>query len=287
MIVVTGATGKLGTLAIEALLAKKVPANQIVAAVRSPEKASALAARGVQVRLADYRKPETLDAAFAGAEKVLLVSSNDVGSRFPQHVAVVDAAKKAGVKLLAYTSILHADTSKLRLAEDHKNTEKKIKDSGIPYVFLRNGWYIENVTDSLGGVFASGAFIGASGSGKIAGATRADFAAAAAAVLTEPGHENKAYELAGDAAYSMSDLAAEVSKQSGKTLPYNDLPPAQLTEIYAGFGLPRSFAEILVDADLKAAEGELDDTSHALSRLIGRPTTPLADAVKTAVAAQA
>lgn len=286
MIVVTGATGKLGTLAVEALLAKKVPATQIVAAVRNLDKAAALRALGVEVRLGDYTKPETLATALAGAEKVLLVSSNEVGSRVPHHLAVVEAAKKAGVKLIAYTSILHADTSKLLLAADHQKTEQAIKDSGIPYVFLRNGWYIENVTDTLGGVFASGAFIGASGNGKIAGATRADFAAAAAAVLTGSGHENKAYELAGDAAYSMSDLAAEVSKQSGKQLPYNDLPPAQLAEIYGGFGLPKSFVDVLVDADLKAREGELDDGSHALSRLIGRPTTPLADAVQRAVSAQ-
>ena len=206
MIVVTGATGKLGSLVVEALL-EKVPAKEIAVAVRNPQKAAAFAARGVEVRTADYAKPETLAAAFAGAEKLLLISSSEVGQRAPQHLAVIAAAKKAGVKFIAYTSILHADTSKMVLAAEHKATEAALRDSGVPYAILRNGWYSENYTEHLAAALAQGALIGSAGQGRIAAATRADYAAAAVAVLTGHGHENKVYELAGDAPFTMSDLA--------------------------------------------------------------------------------
>ena len=281
MIIVTAATGKLGAHVVEQLLAKKT-GEEVVAAVRDPAKATQL---GVPVRHADYGKPETLEAAFRGADKLLLISSNDVGHRLAHHENAIAAAKKAGVKLIVYTSILHCETSPLLLAHDHQATEKAIKASGLPYVFLRNGWYIENQTDSLGASISAGAFIGCSGNGKIAAATRADFAAAAVAVLTTPGHENKIYELAGDAAYSAADLAAEVSKQTGKTLPYNDLPVAQYSEILQSFGLPKGFADVLADADANVAKGALEDSSGDLHRLIGRATTPMPVVVKQALAA--
>ena len=281
MILVTGATGKLGRLIIEALL-EKVPASQVVAAVRNPEKAAGLAARGVQVRKADYSQPETLGPAFAGVEKVLLISSNEVGQRLAQHTAVVEAARKAGVRLLAYTSILHADRSRLALAAEHKATEELIRASGLPYVFLRNGWYTENYTENLGPALTHGALVGSAGEGRIAAATRADYAAAAAAVLTGSGHENKVYELAGDNAFTMAELAAEVSRKAGRTIAYNNLAPEQYQGVLEGAGVPKPFAAVLADSDVGASRGDLNDSSGDLRRLIGRPTTPLADAVAVA-----
>ncbi|WPB77214.1 SDR family oxidoreductase [Archangium violaceum] len=282
MILVTGATGKLGRLVLEKLL-EKVPANQVIAAVRNPEKAAELRARGVQVRKADYSQPETLGAAFAGVEKVLLISSNEVGQRAAQHQAVVEAARKAGVKLLAYTSILHADRSRLALAAEHKATEEIIRASGVPYVLLRNGWYTENYTENLGPALAHGAILGSAGEGQVAAATRADYAAAAVAVLTGSGHENKVYELAGDTAFTMTELAAEVSRKAGKTIVYKDLPPEQYKGVLEGAGVPGPFAGILADSDVGASRGELNGASGDLRRLIGRPTTALADAVAVAL----
>ena len=283
MILVTGATGKLGRLVLEKLL-EKVPANQVIAAVRSPEKAAELRARGVQVRKADYSQPQTLGAAFAGVEKVLLISSNEVGQRAAQHQAVVEAARKAGVKLLAYTSILHADRSRLALAAEHKATEELIRASGVPYVLLRNGWYTENYTENLGPALAHGAILGSAGEGQVAAATRADYAAAAVAVLTGSGHENKVYELAGDTAFTMTELAAEVSRKAGKTIVYKDLPPEQYQGVLEGAGVPGLFAGILADSDVGASRGELNGASGDLRRLIGHATTPLADAVAVALA---
>ncbi|WNG53356.1 SDR family oxidoreductase [Archangium gephyra] len=282
MILVTGATGKLGRLVLEKLL-EKVPANQVIAAVRNPEKAAELRARGVQVRKADYSQPETLGTAFAGVEKVLLISSNEVGQRAAQHQSVVEAARKAGVKLLAYTSILHADRSGLALAAEHKATEELIRASGVPYVLLRNGWYTENYTENLGPALAHGAILGSAGEGQVAAATRADYAAAAVAVLTGSGHENKVYELAGDTAFTMTELAAEVSRKAGKTIVYKDLPPEQYKGVLEGAGVPGPFAGILADSDVGASRGELNGASGDLRRLIGHATTPLADAVAVAL----
>ncbi|QQR42485.1 SDR family oxidoreductase [Myxococcus xanthus] len=282
MILVTAATGKLGRLVVAGLL-EKVPAKDIAIAVRDPSKASDLAAKGVQVRQADYSKPETLGPALAGADKVLLISSSEVGQRAAQHQAVVDAAKKAGVRLLAYTSILHADTSGLVLAGEHKATEEAIRASSIPFVFLRNGWYTENYTENLAPALAHGALIGSSGQGRSAAATRADYAAAAVAVLTGTGHENKIYELAGDTAFTAAELAAEVSRQAGTTVVYKDLSQADHAGALISVGVPAPFAELLADSDAGVARGELNDSSGDLRRLIGRPTTPLADAVAAAV----
>jgi NAD(P)H dehydrogenase (quinone) len=281
MIAVTGATGELGSLVIETLL-HSVPPSQIVAAVRTPSKAHALAAKGVQVREADYSRPETLDSAFTGVTHLLLISSNQVGQREAQHKAVIDAAKAAGVTLLAYTSLLRADTSTLLLAAEHLSTERYLQATGIPFVLLRNGWYFENQTAGIAPALQQGAFIGASKDGRFAAASRADYAAAAAVVLSTTGHKNKVYELAGDTPYTRAEFAAEVGDQTRKTIPYHDLPEAELEKILATF-LPPELARILADADAKAAAGALDDHTHTLSSLIGRPTTSLKDAVAAAL----
>ena len=283
MIAVTGATGKLGRQVVAGLL-EKVPASEIVAAVRTPDKAADLAALGVQVREADYTKPETWASALVGADKVLLISGNDIGAdRVTQHQAVTDAAKDAGVMLLAYTSILHADTTPLKLAETHKKTEKNIRASGLPFVFLRNGWYFENQTAALAPAIQHGAILGTAGDGRFASAAIADYAAAAVAVLTQPGQENKVYELAGDAPYTMTEMAAEVTKHTGKQVVYTNLPPDGYQSALVSFGIPAFLAGYLVDAEEGAAKGELDDTSGQLHALIGRPTTTLAEAVAAAL----
>jgi NAD(P)H dehydrogenase (quinone) len=284
MIAITGATGQLGRLVIQNLL-NTVPASQIVAAVRSPEKAADLAALGVQVRQADYAQPATLEAAFQGVDKLLLISSSEVGQRAPQHAAVIAAAQKAGVKLLAYTSILRADSSPLGLAAEHKETEALLRASGLPHVLLRNGWYIENHTASVGAAVQYGAVMGSAKDGRIASAARADYAAAAAAVLTQEGQAGRVYELAGDTAYTLTELAAEIAQQSGKPVVYNDLPEADYKAALMQVGLPEGFAALLADSDVGASKGGLFDDGHQLSRLIGRPTTPLADVVKAALVA--
>ena len=281
MIVVTGATGQLGRLVIASLL-KTTPADQLVAAVRTPASAADLAALGVHVRLADYTRPETLAAAFAGVDRLLLISGNDLGKRLPQHQAVIAAAKAAGVTRLAYTSLLRADTSTLSLAAEHKATEEAITASGLPHVFLRNGWYLENQTASLGAALQHGAILGAAGDGLFAAASRQDYAEAAAAVLTAA-NPQPVYELAGDVPYTLAQLAAEVAAQSGKPVVYNNLPPEAYAAALIGFGLPAPIAEMLADSDAQAARGELTSNSADLRTLIGHPTTTLADAVKAAL----
>lgn len=282
MIVVTGATGQLGRLIIAALL-KTVPANRIVAAVRSPEKAADLAARGVQVRRADYTDGASLDAAFQGATRVLLISSNELGDRLPQHRAVIDAARRAGVQLLAYTSVLRASTSTLGLAAEHHHTEQAIRESGVPAAILRNGWYTENYAMGLPKAAANGAFYGSAGEGRIASAARRDYAEAAAAVLAGEGHAGKTYELAGDASYSLAELAAETARQSGKPVQYRDIPEADYKAALLGFGLPAALASLLADSDAQAARGALFDDGRQLSALIGRPTTPWTESVREAL----
>lgn len=277
---VTGATGQLGRLVIESLKSK-VSAETIVALVRNPEKALDL---GVEARTFDYTKAETLAASLQGVDKLLLISGNELGQRLPQHVAVIEAAKQAGVKHIFYTSILHADSSPLSLAVEHAATEKAIKESGLTYTILRNGWYTENYTGSVKGAIGAGAFIGNAGDGKIASAARVDYAEAAAVVLVGAGHEGKTYELAGDEAYTLTELAAEISKQSGKTIPYSNLTEAAYAGILKGFGLPDGLAEMLADSDTGASKGGLFDDSKVLSKLIGRPTTALARVVADALA---
>jgi len=282
MIIVTGASGQLGRLVIEALL-KKLPAGEIAAAVRNPEKLADLAARGVQIRQADYDQPANLAAAFKGADKLLLISASEVGRRVPQHRAVIEAAKAAGVGLLAYTSILHADTSPLPLAAEHKETESLIGASGLPAVILRNSWYTENYLAGIPAALQYGVLLGSAGVGRIASAARADYAEAAAAALTQDNQAGRIYELAGDEAYTLGELASEIARQSGKAVAYQDLPEDEFKAALLAAGLPEGLATLLAESDIGAAKGGLFDDSHQLSKLIGRPTTPLADLVKRAL----
>jgi len=278
-IAVTGSTGHLGQLVI-ADLKKRVSTGDIVALARTPEKAAGF---GVEVREFDYSKPENLPAALKGIDHLLLISSSEIGQRETHHRNVIEAAKKAGVKWIVYTSLLHADTSTLNLAGEHLATEKALKESGIDYTLLRNGWYTENYTGSISGALAAGAFVGSAGEGKISSAARIDFAEAAAVVVTDKSHKGKVYELAGDESYTLSDLAAEISSQTGKNIPYNNLPEAEYAKVLKNVGLPDMYADAIASWDIGASKGDLFDDSHQLSKLIGRKTTPMAESVKAAL----
>ncbi len=278
-IAITGATGQLGRLVIEGLRTT-LPADQLIALARTPAKAAHL---GVPVRAADYDRPDTLDQALTGIHTLLMISGSEVGRRVPQHRNVIDAARRAGVRHIVYTSLLHADRSTLSLAPEHLETEALLKASGLAVTLLRNGWYTENYTASARQALAHGALIGSAGAGRIASAARADYAAAAVAVLTSTGHEGKTYELAGDAAWTLAELAAEISRQSGKDIPYRDLPTADYTAALVAAGVPVPWAQALPALDVEAAKGALFDDGHALSRLIGRPTTPLRVSVTSAL----
>ncbi|PPU77145.1 NAD(P)H-binding protein [Xanthomonas cucurbitae] len=281
LILVTGASGQLGALVVDALL-ERVPASRIVATARDTASLAGFAKRDITVRQADYANPHSLDQAFAGVGRVLLVSSNAVGARVPQHRHVIEAAKRAGVELLAYTSILHADTSTLSLAEEHVATEALLRDSGVPHVLLRNGWYTENYTGSIAAEVEHGGAMGSSGDGRISAATRADYAAAAAAVLASDAPQaGQVYELAGDTAFTMAEYAAEVARQSGKPVAYHDLAEADYAAALVQVGLPAGFAQALAQCSASSRGGSLFDDSRTLSRLIGRPTTPLREAVAT------
>ncbi|MDQ7809324.1 SDR family oxidoreductase [Amycolatopsis sp. A133] len=274
MIVVTGATGHLGKLVVEGLL-EKLPADQVVAAVRTPEKAAGLAERGVEVRRADYTDPESLVTALKGADKVLLVSSSEVGRRAAQHQAVIEAAKEAGVRHLVYTSAPQATTSKLVLAPEHKATEELIEASGLAATILRNNWYNENYADTIKQAAATGSFVGSAGAGRVASATRADYAAAAVAVLTGEGHEGKIYELAGDVTWTNADLAAEIGKATGREITYIDLPADEHAKVLTQAGLPEPLVGFLVAIDGDIKDGLLAETTGDLRTLIGRPSTPI------------
>lgn len=280
-IVVTGATGKLGRHVVEQLL-EKVPADQVTAVVRTPEKAADLAGRGVRLAVADYNTPETFDGLFAAGDKVLLISGNEFDKgRVGQHQVVIDAAKAAGVALLAYTSAPGSLTA--ALADDHRATEEALLASGLPYVLLRNGWYHENYTENLAPVLEHDAVVAAAGAGRVSSASRADYAAAAVAVLTGEGHENRTYELGGDHAWSFAEYAAELSRQTGREIVYNAVTPEVLTGILTGAGLPEPLAAVFAGVDVSIEKGELEVTTGDLSRLAGRPTTPLAEAIATAL----
>lgn len=275
-IAITGATGQLGHLAIEKLKERTEKEN-LIALVRNTEKAKDL---GIEARLFDYAKPELLADSLKGVDYLFLISSSEVGQRETQHKNVINAAKDAGVKWIVYTSLLHASTSEMALAPEHVATEKALQESGITYTILRNGWYTENYAGSIPGSIQAGAFIGSAENGKISSATREDYAEAAANVLTTEGHENKIYELAGDIAYTLADLAAEVSKQIGKEIPYVNLSEADFTAALVKIGLPEGFAQILADSDAKAAHGALFSDDKTLSKLLDRPTTLLEEVVK-------
>lgn len=284
MIALTAATGQLGSLVIEQLLTK-VPATQITAVVRNPAKAAPLATRGITVRAADYDDPVALQRAFAGVDQLLLISGMEFGKRLAQHTNVINAAKRAGVKLIVYTSLLRADTSPLNLGPEHADTEKVLKASGVPFVILRNGWYHENYTASVPSALAHNALVGSAGNGRIASASRADYAAAAVAALTGGATSGQTYELAGDTAYTLAEFAAELSRQAKKPIPYVNLPEAEYAGILLKAGLPPPLAHGLASWDTGASQGALFDDGRVLSRLIGRPTTPVADAIRVALKA--
>ena len=277
---VTGATGQLGSLVIEALL-ETMPASSIVAGVRDPAKAAAVALHDkcVAVRVADYSRPETLRAALAGVDRLLLVSGSEIGQRLEQHSNVIAAAKAAGVGLIAYTSILHADTSSLFLAQEHRATEAALAESGVPFVVLRNGWYNEVFTWRLPPALKSGVLAGAAGDGQISAAARADYARAAAAVLATDGHVGQVYELAGDTSFTLGELAALVADTSGRPMTYQNTTPDQFRSASLDAGVPEIFAKILSDTDAGVEKGALFDESGTLARLIGRPTTPIRSTV--------
>ncbi|WP_258804658.1 SDR family oxidoreductase [Pseudarthrobacter sp. NS4] len=283
-IVITGATGQLGRHVIEALLERNVPASDIVATGRSVHKLADFAGQGVQVRAIDYSDPTSVAAVLKGARRVLLISGTDIGQRVEQHRTVIEAAKAEGVELLAYTSIANADTTGMKLAAEHQATEAVLRESGVPFVLLRNGWYLENYTDQLPGTLAQGALSGSAGDGKVSGAARADYAHAAAAVLVADGQAGKVYELGGDEAFTMADLAAEITAATGKGITYNNLPAEDYAGLLKGVGIPGAFAEILADSDLGIARGDLLVSTGDLRKLIGRPATSLAEALRSAAA---
>lgn len=279
-IAVTGATGNLGNLVVRSLLKKGVPAGNIVAIVRNAEKAADLAAFGVEIREADYSLTETLPAAVAEIDKLLLVSASEPGKRAPQHRNVIDAAKAAGVKLLAYTGSLNSDTSTFPLADEHKQTEKMIRESGIPFVFLRNGWYIENYAAAADYAVKTGKLVGTAGDGLISAATRADLADAAAAVLTGSGFENTIHELGGDDAFTYSQLAGVLTEAAEVEVVYEDIPEAEFADLLEKAGVPSAFAEVLATSESGMRRGEMYTESGDLARLIGRPTEPLYQALE-------
>ena len=279
-IAITGATGHLGQLVIEKLK-QKVDASEIVALVRTPAKAAGL---GVATREADYTRQDTLDVALKGVDTLLLISGNEIGQRAVQHENVIRAAVKNGVKRIVYTSLLHADKSPLNLAPEHVQTEQALKNSGLDYTILRNGWYSENYTGSIAPALGLGAFYGSAGEGKISSAPREDYAEAAVVALTGQGHEGKTYELAGDEFYTLTDLAAEITAQSGKDIPYRNIPEADYAAALKNAGLPDGFAEAIASWDTGAPQNALFDDSHVLSKLIGRKTTPIAVSVQKALA---
>lgn len=276
---ITGATGHLGRLVVEKLK-EKTASDNLIALVRDTHKAADL---GVETRLFDYNKPETLLASLKGVNHLLLISGNEIGQRQVQHENVIKAAKAAGVEWIVYTSLLHADTSTLLLAEEHLLTEEALKSSGIPYTILRNGWYTENYTASVPAAIQHGALIGSAGDGKIASASRIDYAEAAAVVLTRSDQQNKIYELAGDDAYTLDDLAAELSRQTGKVIPFKNLSESDYAAALIAAGLPEELAGAYASFDTGAAKGDLYDNEKQLSTLLGRPTTPLAAVVKAAL----
>jgi NAD(P)H dehydrogenase (quinone) len=275
MLTVTGATGKLGRLVIEGLL-ERVPADQIVAAVRNPEKATDFAERGVNVRLADYNEPHTLIPALEDTDRLLLISTNDPTHTLAQHTAVTDAAKQVGVGLLAYTSLVAP-------IGPYQSSEPIIRESGLPFTLLRNNQYAEHYAQFVKQALAIGVFVGSTGEGRVAAATRDDFAAAAVAVLTGEGHENKVYELNGDVAWSLPELVAEVSRATGKEIGYQNVSAEKHVEVLVTAGIPRPLANVWVAVYRAIAEGSFARTTPDLRDLIGRPTTTLAESVAAAI----
>ncbi|MEV7325947.1 SDR family oxidoreductase [Streptomyces sp. NPDC093970] len=283
-IVVTGATGQLGRLTVEALLRRGIPAADIIATGRDVARIKDLADRGITVRRADFADTDSLPAAFAGADRLLLVSASvPVGERVANHRRVIDAAASAGVSLVAYTSTTHADTATTVIGATHGATEQYLRDRGIPSVLLRNGWYLENYTSQLPQILRNAAVVGAAGEGRISAASRADYAEAAAVVLTAEGHTGAVYELGGDESFTLSELAATISAAAGKPVSYADLPVSEFAEVLAAAGLPAELAEVLADADRGMNRGEMYTDSGDLRRLLGRPPVTLSEALAVAL----
>lgn len=277
-IAITGATGQLGRIVVSKLK-EKVSADNIIALVRSSQKAADL---GVETREADYEKPETFEEALKDVDTLLLISSSEASKRATHHQNVIDAAKKNAVKWIVYTSMLHADRSTISLAAEHVVTEAALKESGLSFTILRNGWYTENYAGSIPSAIAGGALIGSAGDGKISAASRKDYADAAVEVLTTDGHQGKVFELAGDEAFTLTDLTAEISRQTGKDIPYKNLPIDEYANVLISFGLPEGLAHSIAGWDVGMSKGDLFDESKQLSKLIGRPTTPVAEVVAEA-----
>lgn len=281
---VTGASGQLGRLTVHALLARDITPSDVVATARDTDAVADLAELGVVVRRADYTDPTSLKEAFVGVDRALLVSSSAVGERVAQHANVIEAAKEAGVELLGYTSITHADTSEMALAQEHRQTEELLAASGLRVVLLRNSWYIENYTGQVATALQHGVVLGAAGEGRVSAATRADFAAAAAAALVGEDQAGRVYELGGDTAFTLAEYAATLSAESGTDVAYRNLSAAELTSALVGAGLPEPYAALLADSDLGIARGELLADTGDLARLIGRPTTTPREAIRAALA---
>lgn len=277
-IAITGATGQLGQLVIQSLLKNTAAAN-IVALVRNESKATNLKAKGIELRLFDYDTPVTLASALSGIDKLLLISANEVGRRTAQHKAVIDAAQHAGVPYIVYTSLLNADHSPLGLAQEHCETESLIQASGLQYTFLRNNWYSENYLAGVTHTVEVGTLYGAAGEGKISSAARADYAEAAAKVLTTSGHENKTYELAGSTSFTLADLAADIANVSGKEITYQNLSAEDYTQALTQAGLPVGLVDIIVDADIQTEKGAMFSDSKDLEQLIGHPTTAIKEQI--------
>jgi NAD(P)H dehydrogenase (quinone) len=279
---VTGASGHLGRQVVEHLLERDVAAGEIVAVVRTPEKVADLAVRGVVVREGDYSRPGTLASALAGVRTLLLVSGNEVGRRVEQHTAVIEAARDAGVRRVLYTSILKADTTANPIAPEHQGTEKALRASGVPFTLLRNGWYTENYSDRLAEYAERGEILSATGTGRVSAATRDDFAAAAAAaMLRDDDADDAVYELGGPA-FDFDELAAAVTEVTGRAVVHRALPAAELAEVLQGAGLDAGTAGFVAALDESIARGELETGSDDLDRLLGRPATPLREALRAA-----
>lgn len=279
-IAVTGATGHLGRLVVESLIARGVPAGEIRALGRSAEKLATVAALGVETATIDFEEPETLDRAFAGVDALLLVSGSEVGKRVRQHANAIEAAERAGVGRIVYTSAPHADDTALVLAPEHTATEKLLAASGLPVTVLRNNWYTENYADQLETAAATGEIVGSAGDGRVASASRADYADAAAVVLSTPGHEGAVYELAGDVAWTFDELAEAVSGIVGRPVVYRSVSPEEHTGILTGAGLDDGTAGFVVALDGNIRDGALADAPGTLSELTGRPTTSLAEGLR-------
>lgn len=287
MYVVTAATGQLGRLVVRSLL-DRVDADKIAVVVRDASRAAHPAAHGVEVQVADYEDPASLAGAFGAGDRVLFISGNQFGVRLTQHANVIAAAKSSGVALLAYTSILGGPAANFPVADDHHVTEQALVGSGLPFTLLRNGWYTENYTSQLTAVLQQGAVIGAAApTSRLATAARADYAEAAATVLVGAGHENNVYELSGDTAWSLEEYAAEISRQTAANVSYRQLPPADYEDFLAGLGLPTPMLSVFTATEAAIDRGELAETGGDLRRLIGRPTTTLAESIAAALRSDA